>query len=257
MKIDNLTNKTYEELRKIASKKKIKGRSKMNKKELIKSIKKIVKIMKGGDPDEERKQQQYRFYELIERIIPNNEFVKIMIYPKRRGINGKTPINFLLETSSSFKQPIEPQEKPIGAWLSNSSLLQAQNSRWINFVISENFQNRVYPPTSDIYVVEILNDPSKILRLQNPDELIEFTKKYGVSTRYGSARYVTMINWKKIQDDGYYGIDISPFMWDMAERFHWYRGWSCSSQCIWDYRGIVSVEKLDTTEQLREAGYTS
>ena len=46
MKIDNLTNKTYEELRKIASKKKIKGRSKMNKKELIKSIKKIVKIMK-------------------------------------------------------------------------------------------------------------------------------------------------------------------------------------------------------------------
>lgn len=240
--MNNLKNKTYEELRKIASKKKIKGRSKMNKKELIKSIKK----MKGGGNKEDK---QYRFYELIEEIVPKNEFIKIMVYPRSRGINGKTPIDFLLETSGSFTQSEEPKKKPNGAWLSNSSLLNEYNSRWTNFVIAENIGNRVYPPTSDIYIVEI-NHSNKIKRLQTPTELREFTKTYGVRTRYGR-----LINWKAVQDDGYYGIDISPFMGEMAYELDWYYGWDCSSQCIWDYRGIVSVQKLDTTEQLIEAGY--
>ncbi len=47
----DLKDKTFEELRKMASKKKIEGRSKMNKSELIKALKKKVSIkkkMKGG-----------------------------------------------------------------------------------------------------------------------------------------------------------------------------------------------------------------
>ncbi len=53
MKKESLKEKTYEELRKIASKKKIEGRSKMNKEELVKAIlkkskKKIIKPKNGG-----------------------------------------------------------------------------------------------------------------------------------------------------------------------------------------------------------------
>ncbi len=285
MKIDNLKDKTYEELRKIASKKKIEGRSKMNKSQLIKSIKKNVKIMKGGDSNNEnenenKKRKQYRFYNLIESIIPNDEFVKIMVYPKSRGIGGKNPIDYLLEQRTSFTQINEAKAKPNGAWLSNKSLFDEYNLRWIDFVIEENFANRVYPPTSNIYLVKILNDPSKILRLQTPRDLLLFTQKYKLcecerdkdrcaresfylnkmikdNSLLDDRIIYTMINWKAVQDDGYYGIDISPYMVTMRDVLGWYRPWACSSQCIWDHRGIVSVEKLDTTEQLRQAGYTN
>ncbi len=60
-----------------------------------------------------------------------------------------------------------------------------------------------------------------------------------------SKYLINSINWKKVQDDGYYGIDISPYQWTCRLKYMWYNTWDCASQAIWDFRAISSVRKLN------------
>lgn len=320
MKKESLKEKTYEELRKLASKKKIEGRSKMKKDELVKAILKSQKgsgllnniksipgrvigsvlprlpyrnlptgesgryneftgefisnenIIANGNSrfnenenfiinKEKRKKKQYDFYKMIDSKIPESESVKVMIYPK----NKENPVEYLLKNHTHFDQP-DSGYKPKGAWLSNK-FKEKGNWTWVNFVISENFNNKVHPLKNDIYLVKLIDDKEKILRLKTPLDMINFTLKYGVLTQRSQQKLERMkkenyygeltddINWKKVQDDGYYGIDISPYIFEMREQLIWYFGWDCSSQCIWDYRGIKSITKLNTDEELRSLGF--
>ncbi len=344
MNKENLIKKTYEELRKIATKKKIEGRSKMNKNELIKAIQKTMKKKNGGgllnsiksipgrvigtlprlpyrnlphesfgsyneftgefigNQDEyvfpltepgktiithlperarndeykngnvineninfnvikRKKEKQYEFYKIIGSKIPESEFIKVMVYPK----NKENPVEYLLKNHTYFEQP-DSKKKPIGAWLSNKFKEQG-NRTWVNFVIGNDFNNRVNPLKNDIYLVELIDDNKKILRLKTSLEMLDFTLQYGVLTektkrkleRIKNNNYYDMINveinWKKVQDDGYYGIDISPYIYEMRMVLMWYYGWDCSSQCIWDYRGIKSITKLNIEDELRGFGF--
>lgn len=67
-----LKDKTVEELRKMASRKKIEGRSKMNKAELVRALKKTTstKKMKGGDLTEEQ----------LTFLIQNLRFIFVSLY---------------------------------------------------------------------------------------------------------------------------------------------------------------------------------
>ena len=52
------------------------------------------------------------------------------------------------------------------------------------------------------------------------------------------------IDWKRVQDDGYWGIDITPYDHDLHFILFWYNPWDCASQAFWDYRAIKSIRLL-------------
>ncbi len=100
MKKESLKEKTYEELRKLASKKKIEGRSKMNKKELVKAILKKTsikrKIMKGGSMPFTS--------DIVEKIISGEIRPKYIIYDGEKEEILNIEFNdgfFIFETSDT------------------------------------------------------------------------------------------------------------------------------------------------------------
>ena len=165
-----------------------------------------------------------------EKLIPGE---KINLSNKNSEFNIQ---NFVLnENIFEFDDPID--NKPSnGYWTSHGMNQYKGNRGWIDWNLIANIE-WILPSEKDIYAVKLINNDQKIYKLDNKDKIEKFTNKYG---------YEDKINWKQVKDDGYYGVDVSPFTRKNLEPgiLNWYIFFDCSSQCIWDYRGIEYVRKL-------------
>lgn len=130
--------------------------------------------------------------------------------------------------------PIEKQHidaKPVGLWYSIGD-------SWISWVKN----NAPKWEGDNVFKLEL--DESKILKITNYDEMIEFTKKYGEHSDFTinmGERYM-MINWGKVASD-YGGIEITPHIWK-GKTLMWYYSWDVASGCIWDNGVITNLTKL-------------
>lgn len=132
--------------------------------------------------------------------------------------------------------------KPEGFWVSVKGV-----DDWPSWCISESYAEERLKYRNIISI----RDNSNILRLNNSEELQEFTREYirpdGEITITGETRRLSLgIDWNKVKNE-YDGIIIPNYLWE--SRFDsiaaWYYGWDCASGCIWnlDILTITSCEE--------------
>lgn len=50
------------------------------------------------------------------------------------------------------------------------------------------------------------------------------------------------IAWEKVEADGFYGIEINPYLWQRRlDGGMWYYGWDCASGVVWNEKAILDV----------------
>ncbi len=119
-------------------------------------------------------------------------------------------------------------QKPYGFWISVEGA-----DDWKSWCESEGFGgDRLVMETE----IELAEDAS-ILWLRSREELIAFTKTYGVDI--GMFYSCQAIDWHRVASE-YQGIVIAPYQWSSRlDTFtSWYYGWDCASGCIWDVDAI-------------------
>jgi len=119
--------------------------------------------------------------------------------------------------------------KPTGLWYSCGD-------EWVDWLESE--MPSWLDEVNYLYRIEL--DPEKILFLEDPNHFKFLKGMFESDDGYS-------INWKKIQDKGFAGIEICPWQssikWDIRN-YAWYGGWDVASGCIWDPAGIKSFELI-------------
>jgi hypothetical protein len=154
-------------------------------------------------------------------------------------------IKNMVDNRMHFSQIYFPMHKPDAFWLSHGINQFDDDIGWLDWAIDE-MPNKVLPWKVDVYAVKLVDDESIILKLDTQPKIISFTYKYKYGlVGVGRKRYPFEINWRKVQDDGYRGIDISPYQSDLHNMISWYNTWDCASQAVWDYRGIEYIRKLN------------
>jgi hypothetical protein len=139
-----------------------------------------------------------------------------------------------VETVRSVSQIVEPDQKPKGFWY-------AIGRSWIEWCECE------MPDWRKSVLQEVIIDPSKILFLRTPKDILEFSREYGV------ADYFTIgVDWVRVAKH-YSGIEIAPYQYSLrfSKEAGWYYGWDIASGCIWDASAIVAL-KLITEADLPE-----
>ena len=120
------------------------------------------------------------------------------------------------------------KHKPKGMWY-------GMGDSWINWVRSE----MPHWECNNVFKLEL--DESKIIKLNNEEELLAFNQKYGEEL-YGAT---SCIDWFEVSKK-YSGIEIPNYMWSlrMDRRVSWYYGWDVASGCVWGEDAIVSIDKI-------------
>tara|TARA_Y100000389_G_C17419740_1_gene496001 strand:- start:112 stop:585 length:474 start_codon:yes stop_codon:yes gene_type:complete len=118
--------------------------------------------------------------------------------------------------------------KPKGLWY-------GMGDSWVNWVRSE------MPDWECDNLLKLELDESKIIKLNNEEELLAFNEKYGEEL-YGAIRCV---DWFEVSKK-YSGIEIPNYLWSlrMDRRVSWYYGWDVASGCVWGEDTIVSIDKI-------------
>lgn len=105
-----------------------------------------------------------------------------------------------------------------------------------------------------------LND-DKILHLETPEQILEFTAEYGGNNEYYFTNekqwmpvvtpgdYARDINWPEVAKL-YSGIEICPYQYSLrlTSRTGWYYGWDIASGCVWDHNVIEGLTYLGLSE---------
>lgn len=129
--------------------------------------------------------------------------------------------------------------KPRGFWYE-------VDGEWRHWCEEEGF--RVEQPRF-LYSVDL--GDTKMLTITNVEELDALTNEYHTEIRnFGTgSKFVEEIDWKRVEADGYQGIEIAPYIWERRlETFStWYYGWDVASGCVWDTR-LMKVEYLGPVE---------
>lgn len=124
--------------------------------------------------------------------------------------------------------------KPVGLWVSDDE--DTENS-WPAWCRKENYR---LDNLRHVYRVE-LRPEAKILHLSSPEEVRDFSRRYGMPyegfSAYSSSN--PQINWREVGQK-YEGIIITPYQWAcrLDRETYWYYGWDCASGCIWEYGAL-------------------
>jgi len=131
--------------------------------------------------------------------------------------------------------------KPDGFWYSCGD-------SWIKWLKSE------WPDHKGEFYYEVLIDESKILKLTSSEEIINFTKKYGVPNKIldlddfeieGNPEFKEKIqnysiDWNTVSKE-YSGVEFCPYIRSLRRKLGWYFGIDISSGCIWDTAAIIKL----------------
>jgi hypothetical protein len=118
------------------------------------------------------------------------------------------------------------KNKPKGLWY-------GMGDSWIDWVRHE-------MPTwecNNLFKLDL--DESKIIKLNNEEELLAF------NDQYGEKDYINFIDWFEVSKK-YSGIEIPNYLWSlrMDRRVSWYYGWDVASGCVWGEDAIISIDKI-------------
>tara|TARA_Y100000310_G_scaffold74466_1_gene70694 strand:- start:3247 stop:3795 length:549 start_codon:yes stop_codon:yes gene_type:complete len=128
---------------------------------------------------------------------------------------------------ASQVKPEYAQQKPTGLWY-------GCGDSWIEWVKGE--MPKKLEEANYLYEVKL---GGKILQISNDPEFGNFEANFGLPSRGGVA-----INWKKVQKQGYNGVEICPYNWERRMESDWYYPWDVASGCIWNPSGVSDIVLL-------------
>jgi hypothetical protein len=130
--------------------------------------------------------------------------------------------------------------KPRGFWV---SVLGERD--WPAWCEAEGFQVKALRHGHQV----TLRADARVLLLQTPHELDNFTARYGRApdcyrgdTTKTTRRQYTEIDWGRVAEQ-HDGLVVAPYQWQSRHEHMWYYGWDCASGCIWN---LGAVEKVWT-----------
>jgi hypothetical protein len=125
--------------------------------------------------------------------------------------------------------------KPRGLWY-------ACGDAWIDWLRLNSRWDLAYAN----YLYEIQINES-VLKITSKSDFIKFSKIYDIKREL----YTDVTNWRKVQQDGYTGIEVCPYDkqwrwdWDKEEEKiiggMWFNTWDAASGCIWDTSGVQNI----------------
>lgn len=117
--------------------------------------------------------------------------------------------------------------KPQGLWYGcGDSWLQWMRSEMPSWVEKANY----------LYEIEL---GSNIFKISNENEFESFEYEYNIRPSEHSIS-----SWEELQEQGYNGIEICPYLSSKRHSSNWYYPWDAASGCIWDDRGLFSTKLL-------------
>lgn len=143
------------------------------------------------------------------------------------------PLALPLRTCEQVERVSEYQ-KPQGFWVSVEGKYD-----WRCWCEAESFS----PGEKLVYEV-LLAEPNRVLRLEWPEDIPQFTQRFGVQIKESSWPAMG-IDWRKVAAQ-YDGIIIAPYQWEHRLSYPWYYGFDCASGCIWNPAAIASIEPIGT-----------
>jgi len=151
----------------------------------------------------------------------NPEWEKYQIKEGQRVFFSSTPFSGARHVTQ------KTMAKPQGLWYGcGDSWLQWMRSEMPSWVERANY----------LYEIKL---GSNIFKISNENEFESFERKYRINPKEW-----TINAWKKLEEQGYNGIEICPYLWSKRMRSNWYYPWDVASGCIWDGRGLFSAELL-------------
>ena len=140
----------------------------------------------------------------------------------------------------------EPNEDDINVAKPSSASRYVNNTSWVNWLKSQsNFSeepNPSYNPTGRLEFFIVKSHKSQILQITTLKQFDAFERKYGLPPDRWKMVY---IDWPRVASE-YSGINITPFQPLRAgKRGHWYSGWDCSSEVIWNPEAVKEIRKLN------------
>ena len=120
-----------------------------------------------------------------------------------------------------------------------------RNTSFINWISSQSRSNdgpnTKYDPRGKTDFLIVKGDKSQILQITTLKEFEAFDRKYRTIDQFGRVG----IDWIRVAQK-YSGINITPYQEEYGmKRDHWYNGWDCASQVIWDPIAIKEIRKLN------------
>lgn len=129
--------------------------------------------------------------------------------------------------------------KPLGLWY-------GFGDSWIEWCQGEQ------PDWLTPYIYEIVLREDKIFKVNGEGELDKFEETYAIPDplmakfaneplfKSDIGRY-DKIDYNKLVAEGWYGLEINPYLWSRRLSRMWYYGWDCASGCVWNKRGVVDI----------------
>ncbi len=179
----------------------------------------------------DKKDKIYKFLKTLNNDVPDGYEIKI----------AQTKKNIPLTLFKTIKISQEIDYKPHGIW--TSGLFDNNENSWSDWVYENDFLDWIDPKKCTYYAIKITKDPNLILKLNTIKKVKDFHKKYGTASKNSIK-----INWKKVQDDGFYGINFSKYFKSFKNDidYSWYNSLDATSQCIWNGKAIDDVIKINT-----------
>jgi hypothetical protein len=130
--------------------------------------------------------------------------------------------------------------KPRGLWVSPEG-----EDDWKHWCEAEGFNLGSFTHATEI----ILHPKAKLLRLNTPQKLRDFSAKHAFAPTFLSglpSPSKMCVRWPDIAKR-YQGIIIAPYQWRcrLDNDLFWYYSWDCASGCIWDAAAIESLKAFD------------
>lgn len=178
---------------------------------------------------------------------------------KKIKITDKVSIQeSLIDINKTYEQNLG--FKPNGLWYSFANL---DGNSWISFCIQNEMYNEIDLNKNYLYKFNIskkyytifnktiLPIDFSIIRIRNFKDLFFFTEKYGII----ECKYL-IIDWIKVKEDGWSGIEFSPFFslytkiyyknreknLKFLMKYLWYSSLDVSSGCIWNTELIKKIK---------------
>lgn len=155
--------------------------------------------------------------------------------------NSKLSVRRIVTTDEYYYNYYKKQtvgHKPEGIWTSGK---YGENEKsWLNWTIKNDMYDWINPKKHKYAIITF--NKKTMLTINTISKVKQFYNKYKIK-----LDNIYLINWKKVQEDGYDGVNFSKYYrhFENDIKYRWYVMLDCACQCIWNGSIIKNVQTIN------------
>ncbi len=170
------------------------------------------------------------------KVVKRGDFIAI-----QRDQKSVTPYDLTFKRKMKFDQ--SPYSNPKGIWASIGFDLSDDDQSWLDYCYMEGQYDWIDPKKNRYYTFSLKKN-AKIYKIQpNNVALQRFFKKYGVTIK-NPGMDIKIIDWKRVKEDGYDGVQYVKYAKFKKNLPTWYDVIDASLICVWNVSAIRTLKKL-------------